>query len=193
MSHLLKKIVDILKIKTDVFSYRLFQMLRAFVIVVIGLTIFRADTLTKAFNYLKSIFVIGKHQNITQMNLGLTVPDILILIVACIILFVVSFMQEKDINIREKIKNLRDYEYSLLKSILKKDYNISNCTIKYNKNGKPYLDDINNIYFSMSHSDKYLVIVISNKEIGVDIEEVKKYNTKINDILNIKVFLFLIL
>ena len=45
----------------------------------------------------------------------------------------------------------------------------------------------------MSHSDKYLVIVISNKEIGVDIEEVKKYNTKINDILNIKVFLFLIL
>lgn len=86
----------------------------------------------------------------------------------------------------EKIKNLRDYEYSLLKSILKKDYNISNCTIKYNKNGKPYLDDINNIYFSMSHSDKYLVIVISNKEIGVDIEEVKKYNTKINDILNIK-------
>ena len=81
------------------------------------LLFFRADTLTKAFNYLKSIFVIGKHQNITQMNLGLNVPDILILIVACIILFVVSFMQEKDIDIREKIKNLRDYEYSLLKSI----------------------------------------------------------------------------
>ncbi len=104
-SPLLKKIVDILKIKTDVFSYRLFQMLRTFVIVVIGLTIFRADTLTKAFCYLKSIFVIGKHQSITQMNLGLTVPDILVLIVACIILFVVSFMQEKDIDIREKIKN----------------------------------------------------------------------------------------
>ncbi len=86
----------------------------------------------------------------------------------------------------EKIKNLRDYEYSLLKNILKKEYNIDDYTITHNENGKPYLNNINDIYFNISHSDKYLVIVISNKKIGVDIEKIKKYNTKINDILNIK-------
>lgn len=85
----------------------------------------------------------------------------------------------------EKIENLRDYEYSLLKNILNKEYNIVGYTIVYNKNGKPYLNNINNIYFSISHSDKYLVIAISNKKIGVDIEKIKKYNTKINDFLNI--------
>ncbi len=85
----------------------------------------------------------------------------------------------------EKIENLRDYEYSLLKNILNKEYNIDSYTIVYNKNGKPYLNNIYNIYFSISHSDKYLVIAISNKKIGVDIEKIKKYNTKINDFLNI--------
>lgn len=86
----------------------------------------------------------------------------------------------------EKIKNLRDYEYSLLKNILKKEYNIDDYTITHNENGKPYLNNINDIYFNISHSDKYLVIVISSKKIGIDIEKIKKYNTKINDILNIK-------
>ncbi len=86
----------------------------------------------------------------------------------------------------ENIKNLRDYEYSLLKNILKKEYNIDDYTITRNENGKPYLNNINDIYFNISHSDKYLVIAISNKKIGVDIEKIKKYNAKINDILNIK-------
>ena len=41
---------------------------------------------------------------------------------------------------------------------------------------------------------KYLIKTAKEHiEGNIDIEEVKKYNTKINDILNIKVFLFLIL
>ena len=46
-------------------------------------------------------------------------------------------------------------------------------TVAYNKYGKPYLLN-NNRYFNISHKDKdqALVISISNKPIGVDIESI---------------------
>lgn len=84
------------------------------------------------------------------------------------------------------IKDIKDYEYSLLRNILKKEYNIDNYNIIYNKNGKPYLENIDNIYFNISHSNEYLVIATSNKPVGVDIEKIRNYNLKINEILNIK-------
>ena len=43
--------------------------------------------------------------------------------------------------------------------------------ITYNENGKPLLD---NLYFSISHSDEYTILVTSDKEIGVDIEHIRK-------------------
>ena len=41
----------------------------------------------------------------------------------------------------------------------------------YNEYGKPYLKR-NEIYFNISHAKPYTVLVISNKEIGVDIEKI---------------------
>lgn len=104
-SPILKKIIEILRIKTDVFSYKLFQILRTSLIVMIGLTIFRAETLQKAFYYLSSIFSFEKCKGISKMNLGLTSLDILVLIFSCIILFIISFMKEKNIDVREELKN----------------------------------------------------------------------------------------
>lgn len=43
-------------------------------------------------------------------------------------------------------------------------------SVVYNENGKPYLKD-GGLYFNMSHSGKYAVCAFSDKEIGVDIEE----------------------
>ena len=57
----------------------------------------------------------------------------------------------------------------LLKKILKK-YHIE-YDIFYNENGKPYIKN-NPIYFNISHSGEYIVIVVSDKEIGVDIQEI---------------------
>ena len=57
----------------------------------------------------------------------------------------------------------------LLKKILKK-YHIE-YDIFYNENRKPYIKN-NPIYFNISHSGEYIVIVVSDKEIGVDIQEV---------------------
>lgn len=40
----------------------------------------------------------------------------------------------------------------------------------YGANGKPYLKDRNDLFFSISHSDHYVVCTASETEVGVDIE-----------------------
>lgn len=56
-----------------------------------------------------------------------------------------------------------------LKSTLNEVYKISNYEIVYNKYHKPYLKD-SNLYFNISHDKDTIVLAISDKEIGVDIE-----------------------
>ena len=82
----------------------------------------------------------------------------------------------------DKYKNIDDKKRSIigemiLKELLSKedvDYNETEFT--YNEYGKPFMN--NNIYFNISHSDQYIIVAISNKEIGIDIERIKK--TQIN-------------
>lgn len=63
----------------------------------------------------------------------------------------------------------------LLKNILKNKYNINynDIIVKYNKYGKPF---INNINFNISHSHDYVIVATSNKNIGIDIEMIRDYN-----------------
>ena len=49
-------------------------------------------------------------------------------------------------------------------------YNI-NSEIIYNEYGKPYLKN-NEIYFNLSNSHDYSVCVVSNSEVGIDIEKI---------------------
>lgn len=79
----------------------------------------------------------------------------------------------KKINENDKKRSLLGL--ILLEELLKKD--LTNIIIKYSKNGKPYLKD-NNIYFNISHKKDYVVTIISNKRIGIDIEYIDK--NKIN-------------
>lgn len=80
----------------------------------------------------------------------------------------------------------------LLKECLKKDFNISNYEIIFNDYNKPYLKN-EKVYFNISHDNGTTVLVISDNEIGVDIEYftykenvVRKYFTtnEQNEILN---------
>lgn len=66
----------------------------------------------------------------------------------------------------------------ILKNILKDKYNINyqDVIIKYNKYDKPTID---NIYFNISHSHDYVIVATSNKEIGIDIEKIRKVNLNI--------------
>lgn len=58
---------------------------------------------------------------------------------------------------------------NLLKYALKDYANIDKYEIVYNEYGKPYLKDID-IYFNISNSKNVSVCVISNREIGIDIQ-----------------------
>lgn len=54
--------------------------------------------------------------------------------------------------------------------VLKTVLGISECDIKYGKYGKPYSDKTSK-QFSISHSGEFVVLAISDEEIGVDIQE----------------------
>ena len=58
----------------------------------------------------------------------------------------------------------------LLKKVMQ-ELNI-NDEIIFNDNGKPYFKN-SSFYFNISHSGNYIVLAISDKEIGVDIEKIK--------------------
>lgn len=72
-------------------------------------------------------------------------------------------------------KNISSKDF--LKKVLKK-YHIE-YDIFYNEYGKPYLKN-NELYFNISHSKDYTVLVTSDKEIGVDIQYLT-YNEKTRD------------
>ena len=57
--------------------------------------------------------------------------------------------------------------YYLLRKYLIQDYNINLEYINVNEYGKPYINDI---YFSISHSNQLVAIMISDFECGIDIE-----------------------
>lgn len=56
------------------------------------------------------------------------------------------------------------------------DYN--SLEIKFNENGKPYFKN-SKYFFNTAHSGKYAICVISDKEVGIDIEEIKDYKAKV--------------
>ena len=51
--------------------------------------------------------------------------------------------------------------------------------LTFNSFNKPYLKNYDNIFFNVSHSDFYVACAINNKEIGVDIQKITKYNDNI--------------
>ena len=51
------------------------------------------------------------------------------------------------------------------------DYDSLN--IKYSKNGKPFIN--NELFYSIAHSNNYIAVAISNKNIGIDIEEIDNF------------------
>ena len=80
--------------------------------------------------------------------------------------------------IRERDRRLFILSRILLIRLLKDNYSLDYCNleIKYNSCNKPYID---NIYFNISHSYDYAVVVSSDKRIGVDIEKIREVDINI--------------
>lgn len=66
--------------------------------------------------------------------------------------------------------------YLLLLYTLKENYGITNPRIAYGRYGKPYLADYSDIYFNISHCPKGCVCAVSDKEIGVDIQDIRPFS-----------------
>lgn len=79
-------------------------------------------------------------------------------------------------NKSDKNKLLSLYAELLLRYGLNKFYNINkDISIKIDSNGKPYIEDILDIDFNLSHTTNMIMCGISNKsKIGVDVEHKRK-------------------
>lgn len=75
------------------------------------------------------------------------------------------------------MNNKEEYLDIIKEYAIKNNYNKEIEIIK-NKYGKPYIKD-NPFYYNISHSYSYNILVISNQEIGIDIEKHRKINNKI--------------
>lgn len=84
----------------------------------------------------------------------------------------------------QKIKNsLGTFYYSFSKTskelleIALKEEGITSYKILKTKNGKPYLEN-SNIFYNISHKNKMVGLIISNSEVGLDIEYIDTESIK---------------
>lgn len=101
-----KKVIEKLKINTDAFSWRLFQILRTFFLVSIGRIFSRADSLKIALSMLKRMFSEFNPWIFTDgtvLNLGASGKQLILIFVMLLVLLVVGIMQESGMKLRQKL------------------------------------------------------------------------------------------
>ncbi len=85
----------------------------------------------------------------------------------------------------DQYKNIENKKRSLISQLLlgkaltdrKKDPLVT--IFEYGKYNKPYLKNETDFFFNISHSYDYVILAVSDKEIGCDIEKIRKYDLKI--------------
>lgn len=104
---LLDKLSTVLKINRETFCFKLFQMIRTFILCMIGRIFFYLPSLTETFGFIKRmvnyddpwVLISGK----LFTNMPGTAYDLVIIFVSILILWAVGMMQEK-FKIREKLE-----------------------------------------------------------------------------------------
>lgn len=96
-----------LNINADCFAYRTMQMVRTTILVIIGELFFRAEGLKDGlamFGKMVTDFSFSTLDSTLMDKLKIDVQDIIIVAVALVIIFVISVLNEKGINIRLSLK-----------------------------------------------------------------------------------------
>ena len=107
-SPLFEKTNKLLHINEKHFIYKGFQIVRTTILVCIGELFFRANTLTDGinmFNKMITEFSFNTFVDGSALQLGLDLQDFILIFVVIILIFVISLIKEKGINIRESIAN----------------------------------------------------------------------------------------
>jgi len=100
-------IINKFNIRTDCFSWRLWQRLRTLALIMGGRIIFKANGLPEAARIAGSIFTTRNWWVLTDgtiFTLGLDAWEMFVLFVAVLVLLTVSILQEKGIRIRETLE-----------------------------------------------------------------------------------------
>lgn len=106
MTPVFNKIVEKLHIDTKPFSFRLFQMVRTFLLLCISRIIVKAPSLGHAAQMIKAMFTdidLDFFINGEMFNLGVDRKNMGLLFVAIMVLVVVSILQENGMKIRETL------------------------------------------------------------------------------------------
>ncbi|HEX2938388.1 MAG TPA: MBOAT family O-acyltransferase [Ruminiclostridium sp.] len=101
-----RKVIALLHLNPGTIPYRIFQIVRTFVLVNIGMMIFRAGSLKAAVYMFLSIFHgsgISAITNGSLLKLGLDSKDLTVLAISAAVLLIVGLLQEKGISIRHKV------------------------------------------------------------------------------------------
>jgi hypothetical protein len=104
-----RKLSSALRIDRKSKAFGIFQVFRTFIIVNIGMLIFRAKTLRDAINMFKSIFIDFKFSNMLpghHLGVRMDWADYLIVVLGVLIIFIVGVLGEKGIDIRQRIARL---------------------------------------------------------------------------------------
>ena len=100
-----KKINKKLGIKEDTFSYKLYQVIRTYLIFSFTMIFFRAGTVSEGIQIIKNIFVWNPWvllDNTSLFTAGLDLYDFRVLIISLIVLFIVDYLSTK-FDVREKL------------------------------------------------------------------------------------------
>ena len=100
---IIQKIFAKLKLNRENIFYRIFRSIKMSFLVILGELIFRAPSVKVALVMLKKIFTDFRFNISDLSSLGIDFPDFLILLIALIVVFIISLLKEKKINIIEAI------------------------------------------------------------------------------------------
>lgn len=106
ISPLIKKITDKLHINRNSKGYHITQIIKVCILVFIGELIFRAEGLQACMSMLHSLFTdfsFVSFTNGTFLKLGIDGADFIIVGVTLIIIFIISHLEEKGVNVRDLI------------------------------------------------------------------------------------------
>ena len=107
ISPAVKAVNEKLHINSQSFPYRVFQMIRTSLLVVIGEMFFRADSVGKGFFMLKKLLTDHSWQSVRTAGSRLVRVDnldLLVVLAAVIIVFIVSILNEKGTTVRKSLQ-----------------------------------------------------------------------------------------
>lgn len=105
------------------------------------------------------------------------VPDDFI---TCALLLLPEYRCQKVMRYRQPIDRKNSViAYLMLKIALKECFQITEFELRYGRYGKPYLEWYPKIHFNISHCRHGCIVAVSDRPIGVDIQEIRSFSWKV--------------